>query len=458
MIAATIALHSVQLATNANGALLLTWFLDTCTFPRRRTVLAPRLVPHLVRLCTHKVAYLTVLKIINQRNEPEARDTILQALFFSPNDKVLEDILADQQCGSTLIFKVLTTPFFDEKIRNDVCQNVRNVLVRIKAQPQQGYKRLMDEVGLSTRGNGPARDLHTPRDDQRPGSRHSNSNGSMVQPTPTSTMAMDGSPLSRPYYSNVAPPPWDMSAMPGMQRSNSMGSSDFDGSNVGFTPAVAAAAPAFAPTSNPGMVPPMTPHGFGGHHQQQHGGLYGQHQAAQNQHMMAAAAAAANRGPATGGFFSQGGGPPGMNGNAYQNHNTSGLDAYRQAAAMASFGGTPPPGFGGLGGMNANALGQGMPAMGGMGGMGMGMLGMSPGMGGMGGMGNMGMFGGYGAGMGGMGGMGGAGMGNGAGMGAPAGMAGGPGSFMSGSPVSSGGAHGGAVGLGGNMGRGRRVG
>jgi protein JSN1 len=169
MVAAAIALHSVQLATNANGALLLTWFLDTCTFPRRRTVLAPRLVPHIVHLCTHKVAYLTVLKIINQRNEPEARDTILQALFFSPNDQVLESILADQNCGATLIFKVLTTPFFDEQIRADVVQNVRNVLLRLKAQPQQGYKRLMDEVGLSTRG-GPG---HRDHSATRPASKDS---------------------------------------------------------------------------------------------------------------------------------------------------------------------------------------------------------------------------------------------------------------------------------------------
>lgn len=153
MLAASIALHSVQLATNANGALLLTWFLDTCTFPRRRKVLAPRLVPHLVQLCTHKVAYLTVLKLINQRNEPEARDTILEALFFTPEDSVLEQILKDQSCGATLIFKILTTPFFDEGLRNSIVENVRRVLQKIKAQPNQGYKRLMDEVGLSTRGS-----------------------------------------------------------------------------------------------------------------------------------------------------------------------------------------------------------------------------------------------------------------------------------------------------------------
>jgi len=108
----------------------------------------------LVYLCTHKVAYLTVLKVINQRNEPEARDSILEALFFSPEDQVLEDILADQASGATLIFKVLTTPFFDEKIRADVVANIHKVLLKIRAQPSQGYKRLMDEVGLSARNAG----------------------------------------------------------------------------------------------------------------------------------------------------------------------------------------------------------------------------------------------------------------------------------------------------------------
>ncbi|KAK3997287.1 hypothetical protein QBC44DRAFT_303489 [Cladorrhinum sp. PSN332] len=177
MLAAAIALHSVQLATNANGALLLTWFLDTCTFPQRRTVLSPQLVPYLVHLCTHKVAYLTVLKVINQKAEGDARDTILKALFFTPNDQVLEAILTDHACGATLIFKVLTTPFFDETIRSQVVETVKNVLIRIKAQPGQGYKRLMDEVGLSTRsgggsgGNNASRDHGNGSERQRPGSR-----------------------------------------------------------------------------------------------------------------------------------------------------------------------------------------------------------------------------------------------------------------------------------------------
>ena len=214
MLAAAIALHSVQLATNANGALLLTWFLDTCTFPQRRTVLAPQLVPQLVHLCTHKVAYLTVLKVINQKLEPEARDAILQALFFSNNDETLKAILSDNACGATLIFKVITTPFFDGNIRSQVTENIRNVLLQLKAQPAQGYKRLMDEVGLSTRNGsaGPSRDHGNAHSQERgrPGSNHSQMNGHV------------GQQYSNQFYSQMSQSSFDMNM--GMQRQDSVDS------------------------------------------------------------------------------------------------------------------------------------------------------------------------------------------------------------------------------------------
>lgn len=208
MLAAAIALHSVQLATNANGALLLTWFLDTCTFPQRRTVLSPQLVPYLVHLCTHKVAYLTVLKVINQKTESDARDIILTALFFTPNDSVLEAILSDHACGATLIFKVLTTPFFDDSIRTQVVETVKNVLVRIKAQPNQGYKRLMDEVGLPTRSAGGGTRDHGPSSGsgdqrQRPSSRQAGGHHAQAQHV--------GKQFYPPHpASNSQPPGYDM--------------------------------------------------------------------------------------------------------------------------------------------------------------------------------------------------------------------------------------------------------
>src|SRR5579862_7924257 len=154
--AAVITLHSVRLATNANGALLLTWLLDTCNFPNRFKTLAPRLVPHLVKLCTHKLASLTVLKLINQRNEPEARDVILNALFNSDEEnKVLKWILEDQIHGAAVIYKVLTSPFVadqgSQERRSQLVAIVRNILQKLKVQPNQGYKRLMDEVGLVDR-------------------------------------------------------------------------------------------------------------------------------------------------------------------------------------------------------------------------------------------------------------------------------------------------------------------
>jgi protein JSN1 len=154
--AAVITLHSVRLATNANGALLLTWLLDTCNFSNRFKTLAPRLVSHLPKLCTHKLASLTVLKLINQRSEPEAREIILNTLFNSDEDnKVLKRILEDQIHGAAVIYKILTSPFVADQSsterRTQLVSVVRNMLQKLKVQPTQGYKRLMDEVGLSDR-------------------------------------------------------------------------------------------------------------------------------------------------------------------------------------------------------------------------------------------------------------------------------------------------------------------
>lgn len=153
MIAAAIAMHAVQLATNANGALLLTWFLDTYSAPNRHTILAPMLIPHIVQLGTHKLASVTVLKVVNCRSEPGARQAIFNTLFEpqeeAPN-AVLEQIL-NHPYGSTFIFKILSTPFLEGQERQNAVNKIRTVLISIKALPSQGYKRLMDEVGLATK-------------------------------------------------------------------------------------------------------------------------------------------------------------------------------------------------------------------------------------------------------------------------------------------------------------------
>ncbi|KAI7423169.1 ARM repeat-containing protein [Hortaea werneckii] len=287
LMAAAIALHSVQLATNSNGALLLTWFLDTCTFPRRRSVLAPRLMPHLVHLCTHKVAYLTVLKVINQRNEADARDSILRAIFF--DDQTLTNIVSDQTCGATFIFKVLTTPFLDDSIRPECLENVRGVLLRLKAQPSQGYKRLMDEVGLSTR------------------------HGS----TPVSNEAQNG--FGRPPYSTMTPQQQgvEQGISPHLQRTVSMDSTSFD---PYMTPQYT-----HSPAMSTAGVSPINPQ-----------------QMQYQQAMMAQAQAQGQRAP---GFYGSPGGMNPMTSNMpYGTASPASqmMDPYRQNSPMV------PPGMGGF--------------------------------------------------------------------------------------------------------------
>ena len=147
-IATAIILNSIPLATNPNGALLLTWLLDTSNFPSRYNLLAPRFTPHLSHLCTHKLASLTVLRIVNQKVEPEASIQIVEALFSSPGDHVLTDVLGDQVNGVAVVHKILTSPFIDTNQRPSYVEATKRVLIELKVIATQAYRRLIEEVGL----------------------------------------------------------------------------------------------------------------------------------------------------------------------------------------------------------------------------------------------------------------------------------------------------------------------
>jgi len=143
-----IILNSIPLATNPNGALLLTWLLDTSGFTCRYRLLAPRFTPHLSHLCTHKLASRTVLRIVNQKVEPEASGQVIEALFSSPNDHVLTDVLGDQVNGVTVVYDVLTSPFVDQAKRLAYIEATKRVLIELKVIATQAYRRLIEEVGL----------------------------------------------------------------------------------------------------------------------------------------------------------------------------------------------------------------------------------------------------------------------------------------------------------------------
>jgi protein JSN1 len=147
-IGTAVVLNSIPLATNPNGALLLTWLLDTSGFPSRYLLLAPRFTPHLSHLCTHKLASLTVLRIVNQKVEPDASKQIVEALFQSPNDNVLTDVLGDQVNGVAVVHKILTSPFIDPSQKPTYVEATKRVLIELKVIATQAYRRLIEEVGL----------------------------------------------------------------------------------------------------------------------------------------------------------------------------------------------------------------------------------------------------------------------------------------------------------------------
>lgn len=162
LITALIIVHAEFLAINNNGALLLTWFLDTCSLKNRHLILTEKLLPWLVELCYNKLGSLTILKILNNRNDLVSGEMIfsniygrLQKNYDNESDVVVTDnlkqILKEFTYGPTFIHKTLSTPYIIENnYRPLVIAQIKEALVELNVNSyQQGYKRLIDEVGLT---------------------------------------------------------------------------------------------------------------------------------------------------------------------------------------------------------------------------------------------------------------------------------------------------------------------
>ncbi|PVU87261.1 hypothetical protein BB561_006408 [Smittium simulii] len=146
LIAVVLVLNAVALSTNANGNILITWLLDFSNFPGRFRVIAPQLAGHLRYLCTHKLGSTTILKIIDQREEPDARDLILNTLFFNPEPQVLDDILSDQVHGASVVYKVLCSSCVDDSEKIRIASRVKSSLLPLLQQGVQGYQKLNEVV------------------------------------------------------------------------------------------------------------------------------------------------------------------------------------------------------------------------------------------------------------------------------------------------------------------------
>ncbi|KAJ3112567.1 hypothetical protein HDU96_004418 [Phlyctochytrium bullatum] len=146
-VAMAIVQNSAQLVTNPNGAILVTWLLDSSSLPGRYRVIAPKLVPFLAAFCNHKLASSTILKLVNQRIELDAREVVVKELFFK-DDNTLKEVLSDLTHGVSTIQKILATACItpDERVRFG--DRVRSILARMPEVQENpmGFKRLLDEL------------------------------------------------------------------------------------------------------------------------------------------------------------------------------------------------------------------------------------------------------------------------------------------------------------------------
>ena len=168
-VAIAIILNSIVLANNPNGALLLSWLLDSSNLPGRYHLLATRFVSHLAQLCPHKVASATVLKIVNNRVDYSSSRMLIDAILVTGEASILEDILAEQVHGSSFasrlrifvdagadcvacllqIHKLLSSPVLDHATRDSAINRVSSILRRNPMHHSPAYGKLCAEVGIA---------------------------------------------------------------------------------------------------------------------------------------------------------------------------------------------------------------------------------------------------------------------------------------------------------------------
>ncbi|ORX45570.1 hypothetical protein BCR36DRAFT_372623 [Piromyces finnis] len=172
---------ATDLCVNPNGALLITWLLDTSSLPGRFRVIAPKLVPNIASFCSNKLASSTILKLVNQRVEMDARSTIIKSIFYQ-GDAVLKEILSNPAYGVSVIQKILASACINNEEKIQLADRVRTALSQLTdIKPNQvGYKRLFEELGI----------IPTTKNNLNPSLFYNNAPIDIVSPlTPTTPMS-----------------------------------------------------------------------------------------------------------------------------------------------------------------------------------------------------------------------------------------------------------------------------
>ncbi|KAL6451652.1 JSN1 Protein JSN1 [Candida maltosa Xu316] len=153
LVAGLIVEYANELVVNSNGSLLITWYLDTFNdCDSKIELLMSKFLPSLRSLCVHKLANLTILKILSNRIDQNSRITIIESIFS--NTESLEYILQDSEnsntaAGPLFIYKILSNSILGD-LANQYVPTIRKILMELNIVNFQNYKKLMDEVGISS--------------------------------------------------------------------------------------------------------------------------------------------------------------------------------------------------------------------------------------------------------------------------------------------------------------------
>lgn len=224
LFASLIVENATELIVNNNGSLLITWFLDTFTgcknaeYDFRYSLLTDKLMSSLDMFCSHKLASLTVYKILYNRVDFTVKQKIMNAIFGNFNEleelavpptEVLESILedsAENNSGPLFIYKIVSNPSsfaigseaLNQKYQQFCVAQVKRVLLEININNQQPYKKLIDEVGLAT--NKINKSLNGGRKNKRGPNNHQNHQNMNNRLGPSKGVTM-------PYQTQMMPQP-----------------------------------------------------------------------------------------------------------------------------------------------------------------------------------------------------------------------------------------------------------
>ena len=136
---------AVNIAMNPNGAVLMTWLMDISGIPGRYAQLALKFAPHITSMCVNKLSNGCIMKMINQKEEQDARRSILSHVFNNKSN--LEHIILDPSNGLPFIQRILSPECrLSDKERSVVASRVGDILTELPEMQkrQSNYKRLLE--------------------------------------------------------------------------------------------------------------------------------------------------------------------------------------------------------------------------------------------------------------------------------------------------------------------------